>query len=71
MKHLFLPLPIDTVRRAWDEWREANSGNNEAVRLIEVEGGCYLVTASRPPKIFVDLLKGFMERRAGSLAGIR
>jgi hypothetical protein len=71
MKHLFLPLPIETVRHAWDEWREANSGHNDAVRLIEVQGGCYLVTSSRPPRIFVDLLKGFMERQAGTLAGIR
>jgi hypothetical protein len=71
MKHLFLPLPIDTVRRAWDEWREANTGDADSVSLVEVQGGCYLVTASRPPRVFIDLLKSFMERRAGSLAGAR
>ena len=71
MKHLFLPLPIDTVRHAWEEWRDANSSNNEAVSLVEVQGGCYLVTASRPPRVFVDLLKSFMERQSASLAGVR
>ena len=70
MKHLFLPLPIDTVRRAWEEWRDANSAN-EAVSLVEVQGGCYIVTSSRPPRVFVDLLKGFMERESGSLAAAR
>ena len=70
MKHLFLPLPIDTVRRAWEEWRDANS-TGEAVRLVEVQGGCYIVTSSRPPRVFVDLLKAFMERQSGSLATAR
>ena len=71
MKHLFLPLPIDTVLRAWEEWREANSSNSDSVRLVEVQGGCYLVTSSRPPRIFVELLKGFVERQTSSLAGVR
>lgn len=71
MKHLFLPLPIDTVRDAWEEWRDANAGPTEAVRLVEVQGGCYIVTSSRPPRVFIDLLKGFMERQSGSLAAAR
>jgi hypothetical protein len=70
MKHLFLPLPIETVRHAWEEWRDLNSAA-EAVSLVEVEGGCYIVTSSRPPRVFVDLLKSFMERQAGSLAAVR
>ena len=70
MKHLFLPLPIDTVRRSWEEWRDANSSNSEPIRLVEVQGGCYLVTSGRPPRIFIDLLKSFMERQASSLAGV-
>jgi hypothetical protein len=70
MKHLFLPLPIDTVRRAWDEWRDVHS-TGEAVSLVEVEGGCYIVTSSRPPRVFVDLLKAFMERQSGPIATAR
>ena len=71
MKHLFLPLPIDMVLRAWEEWREANSSNNESIRLVEVQGGCYVVTSSRPPRVFIDLLKSFMERQTGALVGAR
>ena len=71
MKHLYLPLPIDTVRHAWEEWRAANDGSHDAIRLVEVQGGCYLVTANRPPRIFVDLLKRFMERQAGSFVAVR
>jgi hypothetical protein len=71
MKHLYLPLPIETVRHAWEEWRETNDGSHDAIRLVEVQGGCYLVTSSRPPRIFVDLLKRFMEGRIGPLAGAR
>jgi hypothetical protein len=72
MKHLFLPLPIDLVRRTWEEWRETNSSAADSVHLIEVQGGCFLVTrAGPPPRVFVDLLKDFMATKAGSLASIR
>ena len=71
MKHLYLPLPIDTVRHAWEEWRDANSSADDAIKLVEVQGGCYLVTAERPPRIFFDLLKRFVERQTGSFAGAR
>jgi hypothetical protein len=71
MKHLYLPLPIETVRRAWEDWREANNSGGEAIKLVEVQGGCYLVTASRPPRVFVDLLKSCMELKTSSLAAVR
>ena len=71
MKHLFLPLPIDTVLHAWEDWREVNSSNNESIRLVEVQGGCYLVTSTRPPRVFIDLLKNVMERQTGALVGAR
>jgi hypothetical protein len=70
MKHLYLPLPIDTVRHAWEEWRDANSGDDDAIKLVEVQGGCYLVTASRPPRIFFDLLRRFVAGQAASFAGV-
>ena len=69
MKHLFLPLPIETVRAAWDEWRHANDDQEEEVRLVETSGGCFIVTSSgRPPRVFVDLLKTFLSRGSGRLA---
>lgn len=68
MKHLFLPLPIETVRAAWDEWRNTN-GASEDVRLLETNGGCFIVTSGgRPPRVFVDLLKTFLAQGSDRLA---
>ncbi|HEX5142212.1 MAG TPA: hypothetical protein VFX19_14825 [Dehalococcoidia bacterium] len=72
MKHLFLPLPIDLVRRTWEEWRETNSDAGDGIHLIEVQGGCFLVTqAGPPPRVFVDLLKDFMASKVSSPASVR
>jgi hypothetical protein len=69
MKHLFLPLPIETVRGAWEEWRSAHDGQDQDVRLIETSGGCFIVTTTgRPPRVFFDLLKTFLSQGAHRLA---
>jgi hypothetical protein len=66
---MFLPLPIETVRSAWEEWRASNDNEGEEVRLLETKGGCVLVTnTGRPPKVFIDLLKSFLSRRTSTLA---
>jgi hypothetical protein len=69
-KHLFLPMPIETVRSAWEEWRASNRDATQEVHLIEVRGGCFIVTeaGSKPPRVFFDLLKGFLESRSQRLA---
>ena len=64
MKHMFLPLPIETVQRTWEDWRASNTGDAEDVRLLETTGGCFLVTSTgRPPRVFVDLLKSFLSQK--------
>jgi hypothetical protein len=69
MKHLFLPLPIETVRNAWEEWRSTNDGPEEDVRLLETSGGCFIVTSTgRPPRVFVDLLKTALSQEKPRLA---
>ena len=61
MKHMFLPMPIETVSQVWDEWRVNSPEPVDGVRLLATRGGCILVTDSgRPPRVFVDLLKGFL-----------
>jgi hypothetical protein len=68
LKHIFLPLPIETVRSAWEDWRASNTHAEEDVRLLETSGGCFLVTSTgRPPRVFVDLLKSFLSQKSGSL----
>jgi hypothetical protein len=68
MKHMFLPLPIETVRKAWDEWRDSNSALDGEVRLLETKGGCVLVSSGRPPRVFVDLLKTFLSQTQTTVA---
>jgi hypothetical protein len=64
MKHMFLPLPIEIVRKTWEDWRASNTGLEEDVRLLETKGGCVLVTSTgRPPKVFIDLLKSFLSQK--------
>jgi hypothetical protein len=70
MKHLFLPLPIETVRRAWEESKERDHGRDEGIHLIEAEGGCFLVTDKKPPRVFVDLLKRFLANKADGVAAL-
>ena len=41
MKHIFLPLPIETVRSAWEDWRSSNRDEAEEVHLLETTGGCF------------------------------
>ena len=61
MKHMFLPIPIDTVSKAWEDWRSDNKNSPEHVRILETTGGCFLVTSTgKPPRVFVDLLKTFL-----------
>lgn len=68
-KHLFLPMPIDTVRSAWEDWRAANHHADQDVDFIEAPGGCFIVTQiGRPPRVFVDLLKGFLSQKSATLA---
>lgn len=70
MKHLFLPLPIETVRSAWEDWCSTNEVPDEGVQLVEVQGGCFVVTerGKRPPRVFIDLMKRFLSQKSGSLA---
>ena len=69
MKHIFLPLPIETVRSAWEEWRASNGSNGEDVRILETSGGCFLVTdTGKPPRVFIDLLKSFLSQKTSTLA---
>jgi hypothetical protein len=68
MKHLFLPLPIETVVSAWEDWRATNDGQADDLHLVETRGGCFLVTSSRPPRVFVDLLKTFLSEHSHRLA---
>ena len=64
MKHMFLPLPIETVRKTWEDWRASNAEDAADVRLLETAGGCFLVTSTgRPPRVFVDLLKSFLSQK--------
>ena len=64
MKHMFLPMPIETVRKTWEDWRASNIAGGEDVRLLETTGGCFLVTSTgRPPRVFVDLLKSFLSQK--------
>jgi hypothetical protein len=64
MKHMFLPLPIEIVRKTWEDWRASNAGEEEDVRLLETKGGCVLVTSTgRPPRVFIDLLKSFLSQK--------
>ncbi len=66
---MFLPLPIETVRSAWEDWRASNTNAEEDVRLLETSGGCFLVTSTgRPPRVFIDLLKSFLSQKATPLA---
>ena len=65
MKHIFLPLPIETARKTLEDWRASNSNQGDDVRLLETKGGCFLVTnTGRPPRVFVDLLKSFLSQKA-------
>lgn len=65
MKHMFLPLPIETVRKTLEDWRANSAEEGEDVRLLETKGGCFLVTsAGKPPRVFVDLLKSFLSQKA-------
>ena len=69
MKHMFLPLPIETVRNAWEESRNSNRDQAADVRLIETRGGCFIVTSTgRPPQVFIDLLKTFLSQKTRQLA---
>lgn len=73
---MFLPLPIETVRGAWEDWRANNlhatgteNGSDMEVRLLETSGGCFLVTSTgKPPRVFVDLLKSFLSQKTTHLA---
>jgi hypothetical protein len=66
---MFLPLPIETVRSAWEDWRASNHNTGEEVRLLETSGGCFLVTSTgRPPRVFIDLLKSFLSQKSSTLA---
>jgi hypothetical protein len=68
MKHLFLPLPIETVLSAWEDWRAGHDGEPDEIHLVKTNGGCFLVTSSRPPRVFVDLLRSFLSEQTRQLA---
>lgn len=69
MKHIFLPLPFETVRSTWEEWRASNENADAEVRILATNGGCFLVTnTGRPPRVFVDLLKSFLSQKTRTLA---
>ncbi len=71
MKHMFLPLPIETVRGAWEDWHASNLNSEDDVRILETSGGCFLVTSTgRPPRVFIDLLKSFLSQKTSALAPV-
>jgi hypothetical protein len=35
---------------------------------VKTNGGCFLVTSSRPPRVFVDLLRSFLSEQTRQLA---
>lgn len=70
MKHLFLPIPIETVKSAWEDWCSQNRLAGEGVKIVEVRGGCFVVTeqGQRPPRVFIDLMKRFLSQKSSGLA---